>query len=208
MAEAALHLNNDALQSYATMISLTRDQPKLGEWVFNEMANLYASSGQYCEAMSTISTFISLDPQDRETSRNHELISSFGRKGACSNFSSGSERLPIIGSDVIYVQAEINGVSGTFIVDTGASFVSTTAEFAERAGLEGKGTTRTSTANGEADARLSKASSVRLGHLRANDVPVMILSKSLGKADGLLGRSFLSRFDMSMNSRELTLRAK
>jgi predicted aspartyl protease len=58
------------------------------------------------------------------------------------------------------------------------------------------------TANGQARAKLSKADKVQLGRLEATNVPVVVQNvddKSYGVGvDGLLGMSFLSRFDVQM----------
>ena len=58
------------------------------------------------------------------------------------------------------------------------------------------------TANGQAKAKLSKADKITLGKLEAADVPVAVQDvdeKSYGAGvDGLLGMSFLSRFEVEM----------
>ena len=63
----------------------------------------------------------------------------------------------------------INGVPGMFIVDTGASFVSLSKEFAERAKLplSGDYSIRMQTANGIAMAQRSSVSKVQIGRVSA-----------------------------------------
>lgn len=208
-AEAALRLNADALESYATTIQLVRNQGRLGPWVFEEMAALYAAEGRICEAMTPLDTYLSLGGANRKNNRTRQLLASYAKRGACTRYASGgSETFPVLGVDVIRVRASVNGVVGTFAVDTGASFVSVSDDFARRAHLAATGAARTMTANGEATVRLSRAETVGLGRMRAADVPVMVTSKSLGNIDGLLGRSFLARFDMTIAGNRMTLKIK
>ena len=68
------------------------------------------------------------------------------------------------------------------------------------------------TANGAAKAKLSKADKVVLGKLEATNVPVAIQktdAKNYGSGvDGLLGMSFLSRFEVQMASGYIEVRTR
>lgn len=68
------------------------------------------------------------------------------------------------------------------------------------------------TANGPTKARLSKADKVALGKLQAVNVPVAVQSndeKIYGAGiDGLLGMSFLSRFDVQMSGDAVEVRTR
>ena len=68
------------------------------------------------------------------------------------------------------------------------------------------------TANGSAKARLSKADKVTLGKLEAANVPVAVQKtddKSYGNGvDGLLGMSFLSRFEVQMAAGAIEVRTR
>ena len=105
--------------------------------------------------------------------------------------------------NVVKMKVTINGVQGVFILDTGSSYVSVKSAFAERAKISSTGSEITlATANGQAKGKLTKAEKVSLGKLEASSVPVVVQKlddKSYGAGvDGLLGMSFLSRFDMQM----------
>ena len=68
---------------------------------------------------------------------------------------------------------------------------------------------QTQTANGVAESLLGKAASVRIGRAEAADVAILVQDRSLGRGiDGLLGMSFLSRFDLSIGRREWKLSPK
>jgi aspartyl protease family protein len=65
------------------------------------------------------------------------------------------------------------------------------------------------TANGATSATLASLDSVKLAGLSASAVPAIVASKSLGEdVDGLLGMSFLSRFTVVIEDREIQLKAK
>jgi clan AA aspartic protease (TIGR02281 family) len=101
---------------------------------------------------------------------------------------------------VLLVEAALNNVSGLFILDTGASLVSVTKSFANKAkisaDIEDKVTLQT--ANGLADGLLATVRSVQVGNAYSTFVPIVVVDDAkLGTDDGvsgLLGMSFLSRF--------------
>lgn len=109
------------------------------------------------------------------------------------------------------VKAEINGVEGTFIVDTGASFVTLTQSFAGKAKPKMFKTdpVEMQTANGTTSANLATVDRVKLEGLSASNVPTIVVTKGLGNGvDGLLGMSFLSRFSLTIQDRSIQLAAK
>ena len=195
-----------ALDDYARTIELFANKKNLSSNVFVNMAKAYAALGRFCEAMTPIETWIALDPVNRDTSQAQKLIADYSLKGNCANTQAKkSQRFPLKGgTNVALVKVEINGAPGIFVLDTGASFVSVEQDFAKRAHLpiEADGKVTLHTANGETSGVLSRADSVKLGELTARNVPIVIQSskeKLYGKAiDGLLGLSFLSRFEVQI----------
>jgi clan AA aspartic protease (TIGR02281 family) len=108
-------------------------------------------------------------------------------------------------------KVEINGVEGTFIVDTGASFVTLTRAFAGKVKPQmlKSDAVEMQTANGRTSATLATVESVKVAGLYASAVPAIVASKSLGDGvDGLLGMSFLSRFTVVIRDRDIQLKAK
>jgi aspartyl protease family protein len=109
------------------------------------------------------------------------------------------------------IKVQVNGVEGTFIVDTGASFMTLSPRFAERTKprMLATAAVQMQTANGNVAATLTSLDSVKLAGLSASAVPAIVASKSLGdNVDGLLGMSFLSRFTIILDDHEMQLRAK
>ena len=124
------------------------------------------------------------------------------------------ETYPLRGQNVVMVKAEINGVRGLFILDTGATYVAMKSNFADRARISqtGAGEITMATANGLTKAKLAKAEKVTLGKLAATNVPVVIQNtdeKSYGAGvDGLLGMRFLSRFEVQMANGSIEVRTR
>ncbi len=205
LAEQGLGMTDRAVQSFANTISLSDNQKMLGEQVFTGFSAVYAQAGRFCEAMTPISTYVSLDPARRDTPRTRAMLENLSQQGNCTSYATGTDSFPVLNLGVISVKAQINGVAGTFVVDTGATFVALNQDFAERAKISGGDEEMFFTANGETAGQMAKASTIKLGKLQANDVPLVILSKVTKGFDGLLGRSFLSRFEMTVTGSRLTL---
>lgn len=206
----ALERNGDyqrALVDYADAIELYgTDKRTISEKVFAHMANAYAQLGRYCEAVTPILTWIALDPVARDNSRSQKIVADYELRGNCVGSNEfHKERYALPGPNrVVTARARVNGVDGVFIIDTGASYLSLKSGFADRAKIDyAKGAMiRLSTANGMANGKLAKADKVTLGQLSAGNVPVAVQDtdeRSFGRGvDGLLGMSFLSRFDIQV----------
>lgn len=210
-AEFGLKQPDAALLSFANTIHLSASPPRIGAWVFHEMSDIYASEHRFCEAMGPIQDYVSIDPAARATDTTRNLLQLYARQGHCPAFASGQASLPVVDGNVIHARVAINGVTGTFIVDTGASFVTVDTAFAAKAHLAAAAQaprSRAETANGSVYTRLGTAALVKVGAAEARQVPVAILDKPIGGADGLLGRSFLSRFDVAIGAKRWTLKPR
>lgn len=206
-----------ALSDFANAIELyPNDKKSMGSTVFTRMATSYAALGRYCEAVSPILMWVSIDPATRDSSRSQKIIADYEQKGQCAtNREVRKERYALRGPrHVVEVQAEINGVRGKFILDTGASYLSVKSGFAERAKipLANSPDVTLLTANGRAKGRLTKADKVVLGKLAATNVPTVVQQtdeKNYGSGvDGLLGMSFLSRFDVQLAAGFIEIRTR
>jgi clan AA aspartic protease (TIGR02281 family) len=206
-----------ALVDYADAIELfASDKKSISSRVFLHMASAYAALGQFCEAATPIYTWVSFDPVKRDTSATQKIIADYEQRGHCATSKEArKERYPLVGQrNVVTVKAEINGVRGAFIIDTGASYVSLKAEFASRAKIPQADANEItlSTANGPAKGILSTADKVLLGRLEAANIPVVVQKndqKLYGAGiDGLLGMSFLSRFEMQLAGGFIELRTR
>ena len=103
--------------------------------------------------------------------------------------------------------AVVNGLSIQFLVDTGATAVTISADDARRANVRYTATDRgmLQTANGLVNAYKVKFDTVRIGDIVLNNVDGVVLEgNSLGRY-GLLGMSFLSRTEMRREGEIMTL---
>jgi aspartyl protease family protein len=105
-----------------------------------------------------------------------------------------------------YVEGTVDGKPLRFMVDTGASGVVVTEAFARGAGLPPGEPTTFNTANGPMTGRTVRGVAVTAG-------PFSVSPTSVGvglvgaKADvGLLGQSFLSKFEVTMSREQMVLR--
>jgi clan AA aspartic protease (TIGR02281 family) len=196
-----------ALVDYANAVELVgTDRRKIGARVFLGMAEAYAALGRFCEAVTPVLTWVALDPVNRDTSRSQKLVADYEARGNCAaGKQAARERYPLRGQKhVVTVKAEVNGARGVFILDTGASYVTVKSTFAARAKVPQADAQEITiaTANGLAKGKLAKADKVRLGSLEAANVPVVVQATDASSygagVDGLLGMSFLSRFDLQM----------
>jgi aspartyl protease family protein len=206
-----------ALTDYSDTIELySGDKKTISSTVFLRMANAYAALKQFCEATAPINRWVALDPATRDTSKTQKIIADYERQGNCvSSNELHKESFPLHGQrGVVTAKAEINGVRGLFVLDTGASYVSVKSTFASKAKIADGGSSEITlnTANGQIKAKLSKADKVALGKLEATNVPVAVQSgddKSFGPGiDGLLGMSFLSRFEVQIARGSMEIRTR
>jgi len=103
--------------------------------------------------------------------------------------------------------AEINGISIKFMVDTGASLVTLSSGEARRAGinyLAGQKATL-QTANGTTTAYRVQLDTVRLGDITLTNVEGAVVEGSVMGEHGLLGLSFLNRVVMQRDGSTMTL---
>lgn len=205
----------EALDAYGSLMGLTGDLSALNGEVFRRMSLSYVALGQYCEAMTPLRTWISIAPSTNDTPATRAVIQEYNVKGKCQgNYAAGKDHFPTQGKDVITATVSVNGVPGNFVVDTGASVVTLTGSFAAKAKLplSGDATVRMQAAGGVFLAERSSAKQLRVGHVEGDDVEAIVLSggdKPLGDGiDGLLGRSFLSRFDVTFGQKEWRIESK
>lgn len=205
-----------ALVDFANAIELFgSDKKGISSRVFMHMASAYAALNRFCEAAAPINMWVAFDPATRDTSQTQKIIADYEAKGNCTTSKEfQKESYPLRGQNIVTVKVEINGVRGLFILDTGATYVAMRSNFADRAKISqaGAGEITLATANGLTKAKLAKADKVTLGKLAATNVPVAVQNadaKSYGAGvDGLLGMSFLSRFEVQMANGSIEVRTR
>lgn len=207
--------NKEAVDAFYSTIGLTDDPATLNILSFTGIASNQAVLGNFCDAIEPLQIWLSIDPSNRDTPRLRKMMDDYASKGKCEGVHArGKARFPVTGNNVISANVEINGVRGRFIVDTGASFVAVTSEFASKADLKLSGDypLTMQTANGVSKAQRATIETIEVGAVSARDVAAVVLQggpSTLGAGtDGLLGRSFLSRFNVTFGKREWNISAK
>lgn len=204
--------SREAVEDISSGIALLDNIKHVSIQPFQLLASAYAADGKFCQAMTAIQTYVHADTVERDTASARKLISDYAAKGTCNvGYAEGTETIPRARQGVTIAKVTINGVRGNFIIDTGASVVTVDAAFAQRAKIASQNSRKikTHTANGVTEATLSTAAMVQLGKLRAENVSLAIISKPIGGGiDGLLGMSFLARFDVTLGEREIRIQAR
>ena len=101
-------------------------------------------------------------------------------------------------------EALINDTKVDVLVDTGATGVAISQRVADELGLSSRTAIRTSTANGDTVAYMTRLATVKLGGVEAKDVSAVI-APGLG-GDVLLGMSFLGRMDVRLYKGSMTIK--
>lgn len=119
---------------------------------------------------------------------------------------SGDLVIPKARDGHFYALGSVNGQPVTFMVDTGASLVTVSEQFARKAGVAAGTPTVFKTANGDLKGRIVTGVPVTLGPITVSSVRVGVGLVGGDEADALLGQSFLSKFEVTVSKEQMVLR--
>jgi tetratricopeptide (TPR) repeat protein len=71
----------EALEDYKSTIALQKNLRDVGEWVFVELANIYAAMGRPCDAAATILAWAAIDASVRNTFKTRKIVEEYSAKG-------------------------------------------------------------------------------------------------------------------------------
>jgi tetratricopeptide (TPR) repeat protein len=71
----------EAVDEYKSTIDLNPSPRQVGEWVFLELADLYATLDRPCDAAKTIVDWVAIDPAARNTMQAHKLVETYAARG-------------------------------------------------------------------------------------------------------------------------------
>jgi clan AA aspartic protease (TIGR02281 family) len=185
-----------AAQDYRQALML---RPQLRDVPLN-LANIYERQGKPCEAILPLAQLVFYAGNVVDPSPLRSRILQLEARPECS-WSVGEGQVQIRrapGQNVFTAQVRINDkVTGTFVVDTGATFVALNRTFAEKLQLDLTDAPPflVQTANGVAAGTGVVLEKMSVRGLHASRVPAALVS-GLGDIDGLLGMSFLTRFEL------------
>jgi clan AA aspartic protease (TIGR02281 family) len=205
-----------AIDDYTTAIELYGNKQTIASASYFGMARSYEKLGQFCDAVLPIETWIALNPERNDTSQTRAIITTYRNKGKCDlATANGEEVFPVPRpNSVVKLPVTINGMRGLFILDTGATFVSLKNTFAQKANIkvESDSVVQLHTANGMSAGKRGRADTIQLRTLQAKDVPVVVQDDAKGTygdgVDGLLGMTFLSRFKLTVDARNVRISAR
>jgi clan AA aspartic protease (TIGR02281 family) len=201
-----------AIDDYVTAIELFGNKDRISSVSYLGMARAYEKLGRFCDAVLPLQSWIALNPARNDTSQVQRIIDDYMKKGNCTLATGKEETFPVPRQHgTVTLPVVINGVRSVMILDTGASFVSLKRTFAQKASVavDPSSTVQLHTANGIAEGKLGRASTIQLRSLQAKDVPVVVQDDAKATygsgVDGLLGMSFLSRFNVTIDPRTVRI---
>lgn len=203
-----------AIDDYLMAVELIEPKARISSENHFGIARNYEKLGQFCDAALTVESWVALNPVGNDTGQARAMISDYTVKGGCATAAVGKEEVfprPQRNS-VVTLTATINGVRGTFLLDTGATFVTLKSSFAKsaKADIDAHSVIRLGTANGITEAKRGRAKTIEVRSLQAKDVPIVVQddAKAAYGADGLLGMSFLSRFHVAIDASAVRIRPR
>ncbi len=189
-------------------------EPRLESIPFN-LAAVLEKAGRPCEALEALETFAYHHPKVRQQLNHRTRLDRLRSLDECASLSgSGKAALRFSPAEsTIRARVDINGEAvGNFVVDTGAALVTLSRGFAMRAGVAGMPGQQIllATAAGVRPGDAATIRSVEVQGVKANRVAAVIIEDMPASIDGLLGLSFLARFDLTWDRREgvLTIEAR
>jgi tetratricopeptide (TPR) repeat protein len=204
----------EAIPDYINSIQLVPETKTVRGNVFYGLSRTYEALKRPCDAITPLEMYISLDPVKRRTSQLNKLIADYAASGSCdARYATGTARLTFVGQpDVRLLPVLINGVEGNFILDTGATFVATHPKFAARAriSIQPEQQIIVKIVGGQIWSEIGYAETIKIGNAEAAGVLVAVTpgENPFGnRIDGLLGMSFLSRFNVTLSTNSLELKA-
>lgn len=202
-----------ALSDFISTLQLFSDLSNVAGTEFYRISRMYDAVGRPCDAITPLEMFLSYDVANRQTPQISQLIAEYATKGNCrATYATGADRIVIGTSNIVDVT--INGARGRMIVDTGASMVSMTQAFAARARImpDESNPITFQVVGGTHQSAPGYAQLIEVGSARAANVPVAI---SMGSAaaygpqvDGLLGMTFLARFNITLAGGALEIKPR
>ena len=176
------------------------------------LADAYEKLGRPCDAILPLAQVVVQHPTVSNIGALQARVEALSTLPQCAwAAGEGHARIKINpGSQVMMVKVRVNDrQTGDFVVDTGATLVTLSRRFADRLQIATTGgpSLLAQTANGVTSGALVALDKLELQGIHAARVPAAVV-ENLGTVDGLLGMSFLSRFDLHRSQGILAIDAR
>lgn len=122
--------------------------------------------------------------------------------------SNGDLVIPRARDGHFYAQGQINGHPVKFLVDTGASLVTVSHQFARKVSIPNGEPTVFKTANGNLYGGVVSGITVSVGPIAVSNVRLGVGLAGHDEDAALLGQSFLSKFDVELLKNQMVLRPR
>jgi aspartyl protease family protein len=170
------------------------------------LANVLERMGRPCEAAKPLEDALTYYPSLDNRFELERRVERLRAAGSCPKAVAGGSgvKVPFDRSEeVILVNGVVNGThSARFVLDTGASSVVLSRALADKLGVAPPSlATRVhvQTAGGVVDAYPARLDALDVEGARVHDLPVLVCDTMGQDVDGLLGISFLSRFNVGID---------
>jgi aspartyl protease family protein len=177
-------------------------RPTLTDIPFN-LADIYERTGKPCDAIFPLEQVLHHHPDVSNRAQIRQRIVGLYESGKCGDYAGKGKALVqfVPASNEIVAFTTLNGRhTARFLVDTGASYVAITPELAAKLGVSSKEPeVLVDTANGPTTGQPVMLDSVALQGATAGHVNALIMKRLPAELDGLLGMSYLARFDMKVD---------
>ncbi|MEZ4237035.1 MAG: aspartyl protease family protein [Myxococcota bacterium] len=174
------------------------------------LATLLERQGRPCEATAPIEQLLFYYPDAGNADALRQRADTLARAGGCRTEGRAARIRFDRGTGLIHTRARVNArAEGTFAIDTGASYVTLARRFAEETGIPTDGPqVWLATAAGPHTGTLATVDALDVQGLTASAVPVVVIDGLDPDLDGLLGLSFLARFDLVTSEDALEIRPR
>jgi len=176
--------------------------PKAGSCAY-DLSRAQEKMNKPCDALATMEAYLDFFPAKRERGDVQSHLDRLNTSGSCEALFEGKSQDIAFekGARIIVTEAEVNGVQGRFKLDRFSSDVLISKDFAAKLGISSTGgAMKVRYAFKIVEATPYLATNVGLGELSVKKLKVGMLKEDLGEnIDGVLGLSFLSRFQMQID---------
>lgn len=186
-----------AVSDYRQALVIAPALEQVPMWLSNVLDRL----GRPCDALLPVEQYLHFHPGERSTPAVAERLRRLYGAGGCDRGTGEAVLAMPTGANLVLAEVSINGAPPRpFVLDTGASITVVGEQYASELGLDLQGAAQlvVHTAAGLTTARHHMADKVTLQGLSASRVPIVVVENVPEGAAGLLGLSFLSRFDIQM----------
>lgn len=189
-----------AARDYRQAIALV---PQLTSIPFN-LANVYREMGEPCRGLFPLEQTLFHHQDAVNAGEIRRRIDGLYAEGGCASWrgrGTMAHASPSEGEQPPDVHARLGEAVGRFSLRTDVSHTLVTRAFAERTGLELEDDRELLVAmDGEAhEGTLHRVSTITASSTRAIEVPIVVVDELPGELDGVLGMSYLSRFDLDVH---------